>query len=167
MQGEFPEYLISPSLQKSKPQKPSTREAHNFSFHGTDMATLSTDIATTFMGIAKRRSVTLSRVRTTVLPLLWRTKTRHSQTHTFLSFSTHQTVVLDMFKPIRGSRRYTVAATTSSQAETADVLTKIPPDDRIPATIITGFLGSGKVRVLGYFNFLQICGPFNLGFVSF
>jgi G3E family GTPase len=24
----------------------------------------------------------------------------------------------------------------------------IPPDNRIPATIITGFLGSGKVRAL-------------------
>lgn len=31
------------------------------------------------------------------------------------------------------------------QSDEADVLTKIPPDNRIPATIITGFLGSGKV----------------------
>lgn len=35
---------------------------------------------------------------------------------------------------------------TPSQTEDPDVSSKIPPDNRIPATIITGFLGSGKVR---------------------
>ncbi|KAL2936203.1 Major royal jelly protein 1 [Bienertia sinuspersici] len=42
-------------------------------------------------------------------------------------------------------RKFSVAASSSTAAETTDdVITKIPPDDRIPATIITGFLGSGK-----------------------
>ena len=45
-------------------------------------------------------------------------------------------------------RRLSAVAAQTTQSEGYDVLTKIPPDDRIPATIITGFLGSGKVTFL-------------------
>lgn len=40
------------------------------------------------------------------------------------------------------------ASSAPPQTEDSDVTTKIPPDNRIPATIITGFLGSGKVCFL-------------------
>nr|GLL29644.1 unnamed protein product [Ipomoea trifida] len=46
----------------------------------------------------------------------------------------------------RFSQRFTASAATTStpQSEDYDVLTKIPPDNRILTTIITDFLGSGK-----------------------
>jgi hypothetical protein len=45
----------------------------------------------------------------------------------------------------RARRRF--AASAAEAEECSGVETLIPPDNRIPATIITGFLGSGKVRV--------------------
>lgn len=47
----------------------------------------------------------------------------------------------------RARRRFAASAASTTE-EGADVDTMIPPDNRIPATIITGFLGSGKVSAL-------------------
>ncbi|KAL3528909.1 hypothetical protein ACH5RR_008231 [Cinchona calisaya] len=49
-------------------------------------------------------------------------------------------------------KRFTASSSTAStpQSEDSDVLTKIPPDDIIPATIITGFLGSEKTTLLNH-----------------
>lgn len=115
------------------------------------MASLSADLATTILGFTYRRPDSLSRVQAALLfPNLWRPKPLQSQTLSYHSKSFRSRLVaLDFSKPKRGPRRFTVAATatTTSQSESSDVsTTKIPRDDRIPATIITGFLGSGKVH---------------------
>lgn len=56
-------------------------------------------------------------------------------------------------------RRFTVASSTASPPltdEDEELSTVIPPDNRIPATIITGFLGSGKVSYLILFPLIFI-----------
>lgn len=114
------------------------------------MASITADLATTFLTLTARHRTPLSRVQATVLPFLLSPATPQPRSFRFTTSSFHSRIIaVDFSKPKGCSRRLTVAAsasaTTTPQSEGSDVSTKIPPDNRVPATIITGFLGSGKV----------------------
>ena len=123
------------------------------------VASVSMEFASNFMGLAKSRSYPISSVKTAHF------FSRNRQNFTVQSRKFLACTISDNSRIVRSSkqpkrrfcRRLTAASAASSAAETEDsgVVTKIPPDNRIPATIITGFLGSGKVFAVFWFS--QFC----------
>lgn len=112
--------------------------------------TFTAELASSFFGAAYRNPKPFTPLQASFLPLLRsssrsrRTTTTHFQP---LYLNSHSFSRIFFHNPSKHARRFTAAASTSAppQTEDSDVSTAIPPDNRIPATIITGFLGSGKV----------------------
>lgn len=118
------------------------------------MSAIYMDFATAFFGLAKRHASPLK--AHSLLPLPWRSNLSSQTFRRTVSVSAaakpfqipnSSRRFLKSSMRGHGVRTFTVSA-AATQSESADVLTKIPPDNRIPATIITGFLGSGKVLLL-------------------
>ncbi|XWS11755.1 hypothetical protein CRYUN_Cryun37aG0027200 [Craigia yunnanensis] len=123
------------------------------------MATLSMDIATTFINFTTRcrhhhRTPPLSGIRTTVLPLFFKPTTIKTQSLSSKTTPSLPRTIISTSNFSKANRccRFSVSATatTTLQSEDSDVSTKFPPDSRIPATIITGFLGSGRTTLLNH-----------------
>ncbi|XP_042059044.1 COBW domain-containing protein 1-like [Salvia splendens] len=115
------------------------------------VASVSMEIASTFVGLAKSRSYPISSVKTTHF------FSRNKQcfiglNHKFLACTSSDKSRI-VCSPKQLNRRFCrrlYAATSAAETDESGVVSKIPPDNRIPATIITGFLGSGKTTLLNH-----------------
>lgn len=111
-----------------------------------------TEFASTLLGVAYRKPKTFN---------LLSNNTRIRKT-TLLHRSNSSSVSKLLCNNIhtRQVRRFAVASSSTASPpqtdEDEEVSTVIPPDNRIPATIITGFLGSGKVSYLILFPLIFI-----------
>lgn len=122
----------------------------------TIMAMLSRlDVATTFLAFTAPRSTTVFNYRfssAAAVPFLSGLRATAASFRTTPSFF-YSPVVYSNRRRRFSSVSASASAPAPPQTEDSDVTTKIPPDNRIPATIITGFLGSGKVSVVHFILF--------------
>lgn len=112
------------------------------------MATLSRlEVATNFLAFTAPRSSTALNYRFSSAAVQIFSRRRATTVSVRTTPSLFYSPVVDSNR-LRRFSYVSASASAPPQAEDSDVTTKIPPDNRIPATIITGFLGSGKVSVV-------------------
>lgn len=113
------------------------------------MAALSTDLATIFLGLARLRAAApIGGLCSHLLPLP-RTSISVSsrlRLHTAAFPKQRQRAVIGPHRRFATSVDARPTEEDEDDEDCSGVKEMMPPDNRIPATIITGFLGSGKVQ---------------------